>query len=99
MAGIGALQNNALNSLLDNQYNLLKTGQQLSSGLKINSAADNPSGLAIYESLTAQASGTDQGTSNVTDALNAIGVSPRDLIAIVQALKQAGSLDAVVEMQ
>jgi flagellar P-ring protein precursor FlgI len=36
---------------------------------------------------------------DVTDALNTIGVTPRDLIAIIQALKQAGALDAVLEMQ
>jgi len=36
---------------------------------------------------------------DIADALNAIGVTPRDLIAIVQALKQAGALDAVVQMQ
>jgi len=36
---------------------------------------------------------------DVTDALNTIGVTPRDLIAIVQALKTAGALDAVLQMQ
>lgn len=35
----------------------------------------------------------------VVTALNTIGVSPRDLIAIVQALRQAGSLQADVEIQ
>jgi flagellin len=75
VAGIGALQNNALNSLLNNQANLFKTTQQLSSGLKINSAADNPSGLAIYNSLEAQAAGFDQGSLNAQDALNATNVA------------------------
>jgi flagellar P-ring protein precursor FlgI len=32
-------------------------------------------------------------------ALNALGVSPRDLIAILQALKAAGALHAEVEVQ
>jgi flagellar P-ring protein precursor FlgI len=31
-------------------------------------------------------------------ALNTIGVSPRDLISIVQALREAGSLQADVEI-
>ena len=35
--------------------------------------------------------------SQVVRALNTIGVSPRDLIAIVQALREAGSLQADVE--
>jgi flagellar P-ring protein precursor FlgI len=37
--------------------------------------------------------------NSVVRALNAMGVSPRDLIAIVQALQQAGSLQAEVVMQ
>jgi flagellar P-ring protein FlgI len=37
--------------------------------------------------------------SSVVRALNALGVSPRDLIAIVQALRDAGSLQADLELQ
>lgn len=36
---------------------------------------------------------------DVVAALNAIGVSPRDLIAILQAIKAAGALDAEIEVQ
>lgn len=36
--------------------------------------------------------------SSVVRALNALGVSPRDLIAIVQALREAGSLQADLEI-
>jgi flagellar P-ring protein precursor FlgI len=36
--------------------------------------------------------------ASVVRALNALGVSPRDLISIVQALRQAGSLQADVEI-
>lgn len=35
----------------------------------------------------------------VVDALNALGVRPRDLIAIFQALRTAGALDAEIEVQ
>jgi flagellar P-ring protein precursor FlgI len=34
----------------------------------------------------------------IVDALNAIGVSPRDLIAILQALKEAGALQAELKI-
>jgi flagellar P-ring protein precursor FlgI len=34
----------------------------------------------------------------VVDALNALGVSPRDLIAIFQAIKAAGALQAELEV-
>lgn len=37
--------------------------------------------------------------AEVVSALNAIGVSPRDLIAILQAIKAAGALDAQLEIQ
>jgi flagellar P-ring protein precursor FlgI len=37
--------------------------------------------------------------SDVVRALNAIGVKPRDLVAILQALKSAGSLRAELEVQ
>ncbi len=36
---------------------------------------------------------------DVVRALNTMGVSPRDLIAIVQALRQAGALQAEIELQ
>lgn len=41
-----------------------------------------------------------QGTSirDVIDALNALGVSPRDLIAILQAIKAAGAIQADLEV-
>jgi flagellar P-ring protein precursor FlgI len=35
----------------------------------------------------------------LVDALNAIGVRPRDLIAIFQALRSAGALSARIEVQ
>jgi flagellar P-ring protein precursor FlgI len=38
------------------------------------------------------------GIGEVVNALNAIGVSPRDLIAILQAIKAAGSLHAELEI-
>ena len=37
--------------------------------------------------------------AEVVGALNAIGVSPRDLIAILQAIHAAGALDAEIEVQ
>ncbi|MBT6491102.1 MAG: flagellar basal body P-ring protein FlgI, partial [Deltaproteobacteria bacterium] len=35
----------------------------------------------------------------VVRALNAIGATPRDLVAILQALKSAGALHAELEIQ
>jgi flagellin len=71
LSGIGSIQN----SLLNNQYNLIQSATRLSTGKQINSAADNPSGLAIYTQLTNQAAGFDQGSMNAQDALNATNIA------------------------
>ena len=74
MAGISGI-GSSLNSLYSNQYNLLESANQLSSGNRITSAAVDPSGLAIYNALESQASGFDQGSLNAQDALNATNVA------------------------
>ena len=45
------------NSLNDAQNVLFKSLQQLSTGKRINSAADDPAGLSVSVSLSAQAQG------------------------------------------
>ena len=82
MAGIGSIQSTALNSLFQNQFNLLRTATQLSSGLQINSAADNPSGLAIGTLLENQAAAFNQGSLNAEDAENATNVAQGALQSI-----------------
>src|SRR5436305_713665 len=49
-----------------------KAVQQLSSGLRINSAADDAAGLSISEKLQTQIKGFDQGTRNAQDAISMI---------------------------
>jgi flagellin len=46
--------------------------EKLSSGYRINRAADDPAGLAISENLRAQISGMGQAISNSSDAVNLI---------------------------
>ena len=46
--------------------------EKLSSGYRINRAADDPAGLAISENLRAQISGTAKAISNSNDAVNMI---------------------------
>ena len=36
--------------------------------------------------------------SDLVDGLNALGVAPRDMIAILQAIKAAGALQADIEV-
>lgn len=61
---------NAYNNLSVNQNNLENAFSQLSSGLRINKAADDASGLAISQNLTTQINGLTQAVSNAQDATN-----------------------------
>src|ERR671935_354259 len=49
---------------------LSKSIQRLSSGLRINSAADDAAGMAISEKLQAQIGGLDQAQRNASDAIS-----------------------------
>ena len=60
----------AANNLNTNQTNLQMSLQQLSSGLKINSAADDPAGLVISEQMRAQITGLNQAASNSQNAVS-----------------------------
>ncbi len=58
-----------------NQSALSTVTNQLSSGLRINTAADDPSGLAIAVSLQTQADGFNTAVQNVQNANNAAQVA------------------------
>lgn len=61
---------NAYNNLSKNQAKMDSAFEQLSSGLRINKAADDASGLAISQGLTSQINGLTQAVSNANDATN-----------------------------
>ena len=61
---------NAQNKLSVNQGNVEKSIQKLSSGLRINGAADDAAGLAISEKMRAQIRGLDQAGSNAQDGIS-----------------------------
>jgi flagellin len=78
---------------LDNNQNALKTSvTRLSSGLRINTAADDPSGLAIAEKLQAQVNGFNQAVQNVQDANNAATVADGALSTTTDILQRIRSL-------
>jgi flagellin len=60
---------NSHNSALMNNRNLDSSLGKLSSGLRINTAADDSSGLAIADSLRSQASSLGQAVKNGNDAI------------------------------
>ena len=61
---------NTLNALNKNQTSMSASLQKLSSGLRINSAADDAAGLAISEKMRGQISGLDKASSNAEDAIS-----------------------------
>jgi len=63
---------NAQNRLTVNQGTVEKSIQRLSSGLRINGAADDASGLAISEKMRAQIRGLGQAQSNAQDGISLI---------------------------
>ena len=67
---VGAL--NAHMYAAQNNLGLSKSLARLSSGLRINSAADDASGMAIADSLRSQASSLDQAISNANDGIGLI---------------------------
>ena len=65
---IASLQ--AQNNLTTSSSQLSTATEDLSSGLKINSAADNAAGYAIVQKFQTQVSGLSQASQNATDAIN-----------------------------
>src|SRR6202051_2457751 len=61
---------NAQNNLTSSQASLSQALQRLSSGLRINSAADDAAGLAISQQFTTQINGTNQAINNANDAVS-----------------------------
>ena len=82
---------NAYRNLSANQASLSTSLERLSSGLRINRAADDAAGLAISESLRAQTNGLNQATSNAQDAISLIQTAEGGLNethAILQRMRQ-----------
>ena len=93
--GIGSLTqqaNQALSPLQQLQHDLLKQYQAASTGKRINSAADDPSGLAIATALQTQSAGFDQGSQNAQNAGNALNVAEGALQTTTDALQSLRSL-------
>jgi len=87
---IGA--NDVLLNLDRNQLAFEKTVQQLSSGLRINSAADDPSGNAIAVNLTSKYEGLQQSVQNVQNGVNALNVANGALVQVQNILVRINNL-------
>lgn len=84
---------------LDTSYNRLSTStQRLSSGLRINTAADDAAGLAIRELMRSDISTMNQGVRNANDAISmiqtadgALQVVDEKLIRLKELAEQAST--------
>ncbi len=83
---------NALNRLARTNVGLTKTLERLSSGLRINSAADDASGLAIADGLRADVSALNQAVRNANDGISVVQVADGALSEISSLLQRAVSL-------
>jgi flagellin len=86
------LANTALFNLNKSQSTLGNLVKQLSSGLRVNTAADDPSGLGIAVNLSTQVQGFDTAVRNVQDASNAANVADGALSSVTTILERIRSL-------
>lgn len=71
---------------------LSKTFARLSSGLRVNSAADDAAGLSISTRMTAQVRGLNQAVRNTNDAISMVQVADGALDETVNALQRMREL-------
>ena len=83
---------NAHRNVVNNSSAQQKTMEKLSSGLKINRAADSPAQLQISENLRAQASGLRQSIDNSEMAISLMQTAEGALEEVSRALIQARQL-------
>ncbi len=86
-------------SAMDTHNNLLASSdavatamQRLSSGLRINTAADDAAGYAISQGLTSQVNGLDQASRNVGDATNMVQTASSSLNNVQSMLQRIREL-------
>jgi flagellin len=82
----------ALSASVRTQSELQTLATRLSSGLRINTAADDPSGLAIAESLASKVNGLDEGSRQIQTAANALTVADSAMATVSDILQRMRAL-------
>jgi flagellin len=83
---------NAQRNLTNSKASLSQSLQRLSSGLRINSAADDAAGLAISQQFTTQINGTNQAVNNANDAVSEAQTAGGALATLTDALQSIRTL-------
>ena len=87
---VGAL--NAYRNLSANQNDVSKSLEKLSSGLRINRAADDAAGLAISEGLRSQVNGLNVAARNAQDGISVIQTAEGALTEVQSLLQRMRDL-------
>nr|WP_269748826.1 flagellin [Lysinibacillus timonensis] len=87
---ISALNTN--NKLQQNNKTMSKSLERLSSGLRINSAADDAAGLSISEKMRGQIRGLEQAEHNIQDGISLVQTAESGLFDIHEQLHRAREL-------
>lgn len=82
----------AQNALVTNNRSLEKAMQQLSTGKRINSAADDAAGLAISDKMTSQIRGLNQAIRNANDGISMLQTAEGALIETTNMLQRMREL-------
>lgn len=78
--------------LLRNEDSLAASMEKLASGLKINHAADNPSGMAISGKMRAQIEGLDRASQNSSDGISVIQTADGALNEVTNMIQRMREL-------
>jgi flagellin len=82
----------AYRNLSTTQSNMSSSLEKLSSGFRINKAADDASGLSISEGLQAQIGGLTQAVSNAQDGINVVQTADGALTEVDSILQRMNDL-------
>lgn len=83
----------AQNSMATNSRAMSKAMEQLSTGKRINSAADDAAGLAISSKMTSQIRGLDQAVRNANDSISMLQTAEGAMIEVnnmLQRMREVG---------
>ncbi len=83
---------NTENNLLASSNAVATSMQRLSSGLQINSAADDAAGYAISEGLTSQVNGLNEASNNTNDAISMVQTASSSLSNVQDMLQRVYEL-------
>ena len=82
----------AANALTKNDRAMNQAMERLSTGLRINSAADDAAGLAISSRMSAQINGLNQAVRNAQDAMSMLQTAEGAMVAMTDMLQRMREL-------